>query len=192
MLCWVHMFLLGLLLFSQKHQVSFTNPANKTFILVLQLQHLIITQNVIILPWQAFTFLHIVLILESWQQNQLYAAWWHTKDSLMCLFQGVRCSSVPCGEQTGSVSRSAGQRRRGPQPGSREPLSLPGGLSGRELPGHRHSVHPAHPASNGAPQAQSWQTALQRLQVYGQAHQQCVWQEEEICVRVWLQGLGPD
>lgn len=103
-------------------------------------------------------------------------------------FQGDGGSRVSGGEQAGPVSRPAGAGGRGPLPGSGEPLSIPGGFGGRELPGHRQPLHPSHPAGDGAPQVQSRQAALQRLQVHGQAHQQCVREEEE--VGVTPQGLG--
>ena len=93
----------------------------------------------------------------------------------LLLFQGVGCSRVPDGEQAGPVSRPAGPRRRRPPPGSGEPLPLPGGVGGREPPGHLRPLHPAHPAGDGAAEASSRQTALQRLQVHGQTHQQRLW-----------------
>lgn len=105
------------------------------------------------------------------------------------LQRGYRGSRVSGWEQAGPVSRPAGARGRGPLPGSGEPLSLPGSLSSRELPGHRQPLHPAHPAGDGAPQVQSGQATLQRLQVYGQAHQQRVWQEEEVSVMEQLEML---
>lgn len=82
------------------------------------------------------------------------------------------------------MSRPAGARGRGPLPRTGEPLPLSGGLSSRELPGHRRPLHTAHPAGDGAPEVSRRPTPLQRVQVYGQAHQQCVWQEEEVSVMV--------
>lgn len=100
------------------------------------------------------------------------------------LFQGDGGSCVSGGEQAGPVPRPAGTRGRGPLPGPGEPLPLPGGLGGRELPGHRKPLHAAHPAGDGAPEVPSRPTTLQRLQVHGQTHQQRVWQEEEVGVMV--------
>lgn len=108
----------------------------------------------------------------------------------MSLFQGHGGSCVSGGQQAGPVSRPAGARGRGPLPGSGEPLSLPGGFSSRELPGHCQPLHPAHPAGDGAPQVQSRPTTVQRLQVYGQAHQQCVWQEKEVSVTVPVKSIA--
>lgn len=102
----------------------------------------------------------------------------------MSLFQGDGGSRVSGGQQAGPVPRPAGTRGRGPLPGAGEPLSLPGGLGGRELPGHRQPLHATHPAGDGAPEVPSRPATLQRLQVYGQTHQQCVRQEEEIGVKV--------
>lgn len=82
------------------------------------------------------------------------------------------------------MSCPAGGRGRGPLPGTREPLPLPGGVGSRELPGHRRPLHPAHPAGDGAPEVPRRAAALQRVKVDGQTHQQRVWKKEEVSVRM--------
>lgn len=84
------------------------------------------------------------------------------------------------GEQAGPVSRAAGVRGGGPLPGTGEPLHLPGSLGGRELPGYRQPLYTTDPTDDGAPEVQGRPTSLQRLEVYGQTHQQRVWEEKEV------------